>query len=325
MSKKTDLLIPGYVEKAMGINTDDEKINELKEKYPNATILQWSKIAASAWYYLSTSAIAAERAQSAINGIFPPNLIIDRTHTPTNGTDLTDASIHMIWHDAKDDMGQLTYIIPTQCEVRVYEKNILITIRTLLQRSIPTSALIAYMMHVIMHEYLHYIEFYNYSYKAWKEHDNAIRHSGEDRAEKMIARWHMRVNNFDKWINNPNDVVPKNEVDVERSAVIYTLNHMANVIFGISTVEKVTRGCNIVPGSEEDMKLRDIGNSSYNAAALMCQYLHYMALMDDPDFCAEADSDDDYWEQLDEEIEIIRNNIRKHGKGMSRKKLILLE
>lgn len=314
MSKKMDLQIPNHVEKAMGITTDDEQIEELREEYPNARILQWSKIAASAWYYLSSFVPT-----NATYGVFPPSLIIDRIHRPVDETGYTNASLHMVWNDGKNEKNQLIFLIPTQSEVRVYERNVLDSIRSLLQRSIPTTALIAYMMHIIMHEYIHFIDFYASSYRAWEAHDISLHCSDKKDMMKKTELWLRRTNELSDWVSNKSEETAVfDELATEKFAIIHTLNHLALDCFDISDIERLRAGCDILPDGLKDRLLRRRGNDEYNAGSLMCSYLWAETELNDK--CVDEDEHPKLLERQREDIKLLK----QYGKGMSKTKLILL-
>lgn len=238
---------PKSIDKLMGKKSWDiagRKKDALAEN-PGSYVISWMEVLSCAWSYMKT--------HWETNGIFPPSIIIDHKHTPQNEYYRTGAQINTAWRVWRNSAGDATQIFPSYMELRVYHKNIMQMVYDKFGHTLPETAMIAYMTNTGIHEFIHFLNYYDQS----KDVDTAF--WGEENYMDSVKKMDEFVFSRD---------TAKDEYETERDAIISTLQYM-RYCYG----DQVNTTLEAIPGGPYDLFCREKFGGGYRMASLMCEYL----------------------------------------------------
>jgi len=274
-----------------------ENAQKILDENPNSFVLSWMDTAISAWSFIRTV--------YETRGIFPPSIMIDRKAKPETENNITQAAINAAWRFTLDSNGKVKIIIPTYVECRIYHKNVMKHIRGFWNRYIPRWSMSAYMMCIVMHEFIHYINFYDYSYEVDKTLSDG----------HTVDEYTISLDKMYQWIcNKDQEKIIEDECETEHDAIIQTLRYMAYSAFGAFPTS-----LEIIPGGPFDKHLRRQGNDDYNMASYMCEYNWYRW---ERDFKTDAE-DKDRIDKLSRHMFELIGKMRRYAKKNPAKMFII--
>lgn len=289
-----DYDFPADVNKLMNLDSIHISENKRKviEKNPDAYVISWMEVASCCWTYMQT--------HYSTRGIFPPNIMIDRKNKPETEHMITGAAMNIAWRFWRDEKGKASNLFPSYCELRVYHKNIMGIIRKMIGHDIPEMAMLTYMTNTFMHEYIHYLDYYDKSY------DVDLARDGIGDTSYLES-----VDIMDNYLFKKDTV--ENEHKTERQAILNTMQYL-----GWSQTDEHT-DLEIIPGGPFDLFRRKIFSEKYTLMSIMCEIMWIDMQVD---FETENGSDKETellthkWELVDE--------LKKYQKK-NKKKMIIID